>query len=475
MRDLIAKIYRPNSVEHSGTAWLASENHALTCFHCIDDANGQPFPADMHYQLKFESGIEVKAVLVAHDANVDVALLKILDHGFPTKGKILFGKLPRGEDWSRYRAYQKTFWESYGYPVGHKLGLTVEGSINAPETPVDGRVGPPETAIQLSCEHGGLGYLNGLSGGAVVHNNTVVGIIRSGPVEFKHKIIHAVSIERIAEVLAPMREIVNKNSSDAIKIVSPNILNNAGFDTAILSGDERRSSKTRTNLCRQRILAHGRDHDVDSVKNRILAHKARIISLTGADGIGKKTLALSTANEFLNNFDADLYPVKSERALIEVGNALGVKEGADNQMTANLIVEIAQQSFLIVIFSADRLVNFRSSIEHLLKHCDNLHIIAVTEKKLGWAGEQEYAVPLLSMNELRANDSAANLAVLPPIRLFLERARLTKPEFEITDVNAMYIVQLCKLTGGSPFGINIVAALSNQMLSKDSFDLLTGR
>lgn len=471
MRDLIAKVYRPNSEEHSGTAWLASERHALTAFHCIDDMTGAPFPGDTQFRLKFESGLEIKAVMKEHDPNVDVALLEILDRSFPAARKVVFGKLPLGEEWLRYRSFQTPVWESYGYPSGYDLGLAVNGVINQTNAIVNGRLRGQETALQLTCEHGGQGNLDGLSGSAVVHNGSVVGIVRSGPTDFNGKIIHAISIERIAQVLEPVQEIIRQSFVNAVSIVAPNILAGRTKAEAHSLDEERRSSKTRTNVPRKKARVHGRDGDTLKIASDVVYEKKKFISLTGPDGTGRKALALSVANEFLGIvegvFLVDLYPVQQERALLEIANAIGVKEAHSNMLEVNLAVEIGSKSTIVIVFAAEQLKPHEQTIRRLIEACDNLHFIAVTSVPFGWAMEHVYPVQPLDLASVPAQASTNEIAGTPAIEFFAECAKLIDPEFEISDANSRIILDLCTRAGCSRLALRLLAALSGRFLMSE--------
>jgi non-specific serine/threonine protein kinase len=100
---------------------------------------------------------------------------------------------------------------------------------------------------------------------------------------------------------------------------------------------------------------------------------------------------------------------------------------------------------------------------------------------LGVSGEIHFAVPPLSLPNPRHPPTSESLPRYEAARLFVERARAVKPDFEITEQNATAVAQVCYRLDGTPLAIELAAArtkvLSVEQISSrldDRFGLLTG-
>lgn len=466
MKDFVAKIYAPDGDCHTGTAWMVSEKYAITAFHCIDNGKGKPYPTSRRYTLKFESGQNVYAVVDEYDANVDVALLHILDASFQTEGKLIFEKLPSAAAWDKYPGRNQAYWESYGYPLAHDLGLTIGGTVRLPEARVDGLIAGTEPAIQLSCDEGGLGFLNGMSGGAVIYNGSIVGIISSAPPDLKQKVIHAIPIERIIEVLPTVRIIIENNYRWAVEKVAPNIL---GSNIAVaLNLDEKCEIKKTPNLEYKADKFYGRDTDVVNIKALLESEDLRSLSLTGTEGAGKKTLALNVGNNCLKLFErvffVDLSPVQQPRRVLpEIANALEVKEAYDNFIEETLIIEIGNRKILLIVNGSELLKCIIPSLERILNGCPNLRIISIGVERLGLENEQEYRLRPLTLPTDEQIKSRADLENIDVIAFFADFAKKSYSKFKLNEGNLPVIAHLCKLIGGLPLATIIAAAYTANM------------
>ena len=104
----------------------------------------------------------------------------------------------------------------------------------------------------------------------------------------------------------------------------------------------------------------------------------------------------------------------------------------------------------------------------LLGVCPGLQILATSQEALGIAGETVLRVPSLDLPT-------------EAVELFVDRARLHRPDFEMTGVNADAIHQIVNRLDGIPLAIELAAAriavLSPHQIAArldDQFRLLTG-
>jgi predicted ATPase/DNA-binding CsgD family transcriptional regulator len=117
----------------------------------------------------------------------------------------------------------------------------------------------------------------------------------------------------------------------------------------------------------------------------------------------------------------------------------------------------------------------------LLRNCDEVTVMATSREPLGLGGETTWRVPSLTLPSRRGSATAHLLEASDAARLFVERARQTRPSFEITDATAPGVAEICADLDGIPLAIELAAARVRMMSIEriatglaDRFHLLTG-
>jgi non-specific serine/threonine protein kinase len=230
----------------------------------------------------------------------------------------------------------------------------------------------------------------------------------------------------------------------------------------------------------------GREREAAEVARTLAA--ARLLTLTGVGGCGKSRLALHVAaaehERFVDGVAwVELAPL-SDPALAarSVAAALGVREQAGRPLVSTLAGALQERCLLLVLDNCDHLLDACATLaEALLGACPRLTVLATSRQPLGVAGEVAWRVPSLDLPEATVQPTAATLAGVDAVRLFVDRARLVQPSFAVTDANADTVHRLCARLDGLPLAIELAAArlgvLSpDDILARldDRFRLLTG-
>jgi non-specific serine/threonine protein kinase len=140
----------------------------------------------------------------------------------------------------------------------------------------------------------------------------------------------------------------------------------------------------------------------------------------------------------------------------------------------------------LVLDNCEHLIEEAAQLaDALLSACPHLRILATSREALGVEGELVWRVDPLSVPDAdpdahRAH-SGGELARYEAVRLFVERARLRSPHFELTEENARVLVQISRQLEGMPLAIELAAArvraLSLEQIAQrleDSLKLLRG-
>ena len=118
----------------------------------------------------------------------------------------------------------------------------------------------------------------------------------------------------------------------------------------------------------------------------------------------------------------------------------------------------------------------------LLSDCPGLTILATSREALHVRAEQVYAVPPLALPPDGRGPLTANaVRDVAAVQLFVDRARVVRPDFELTDDNAAAVAEICRRLDGLPLAIELAAArlrlFSPEVLRDrldDSLELLRG-
>jgi predicted ATPase/Tfp pilus assembly protein PilF len=234
----------------------------------------------------------------------------------------------------------------------------------------------------------------------------------------------------------------------------------------------------------------GRDTEIEFICRMLQPRTSRLVTLIGTGGAGKTRLSLAVSSRLIPDYQgavafvalADLGEIKLVPAAI--ATALNLSESAVAATDASLmpIVEaLSERPFLLVLDNLEHVLTGAASlVRELLDHVPSLTILATTRQRLGIEGEQEIPVSSLPFPELNA--SAEELLQSASVQLFVDRARLARPDFTLNGVNAAAVARVCARLEGIPLAIELCAAWSQmltpgQMLEKldRRFDLLVSR
>jgi predicted ATPase/predicted Ser/Thr protein kinase len=218
------------------------------------------------------------------------------------------------------------------------------------------------------------------------------------------------------------------------------------------------------NLPAQLTSLVGREAEVATVQQLLLAEHLRLVTLTGAGGIGKTRLALAIATGCLGHFQDGVYFVslasirESHLVLPTLAQTLGLREAPNTTVLQSLQQHLRDKELLLVLDNFEQVVAAAPLVSALLVTAPRLKVLITSREVLQIQGEQEFPVPALALTHLKQLPPPAELAQVAAIKLFVQRAQAVKPGFRIDDSNAAAVAAICKRLDGLPLAIELAAA-----------------
>ena len=230
----------------------------------------------------------------------------------------------------------------------------------------------------------------------------------------------------------------------------------------------KRNESPKTNLPVPITSFIGRKKEVVEIIK--LLEKYRLLTLTGAGGMGKTRLAIHSSNKLVSKFKDGVWWVDlvalNDALLVpqSVARAVGVGELPKQPLIETLAQNLYSKQILLVLDNCEHLILACAQlVDYLLGECKNLRILATSREALGILGETTWPVPPLAMPIARESISTQALNKFESIQLFTERAMSIQPAFELTDQNAKAVVQICQQLNGMPLAIELAAARGKMM------------
>lgn len=234
----------------------------------------------------------------------------------------------------------------------------------------------------------------------------------------------------------------------------------------------------------------GRERDISEVTDLLRAN--RLVTLTGAGGVGKTRLAIAVAEGVVDDNEDGVWFIElsslTDGALLtqSIAKALGIRDAADQSMEETLVNNLTSRSLLLIFDNCEHLMEACAPlVEKLLDACGDVRILTTSRQSLGLIGEIVYRVRSLESPDPATLPTVAAglvtaLTSYDAVRLFVQRATAQRSEFSLTSLNAIDVATVCHRLDGIPLALELAAARVKSMtvaeIAKrlnDSFELLT--
>jgi predicted ATPase len=216
----------------------------------------------------------------------------------------------------------------------------------------------------------------------------------------------------------------------------------------------------------------GRESELCEVQAAMKAH--RLVTLTGAGGVGKTRLATEVAGRMVDEFPDgawlfELAAVADPAAVPDaVAAVLGISQQPGKTVAESVATALEGRVRLLVFDNCEHVLDAAADlIETILAASATTKVVATSREGLGIADEQLWPVPSLGVGT--GIDSAA-------VALFVERAQQVSPRFSVGDAGeAAAVVEICGRLDGIPLAIELAASRMASMTASEVRDRLDQR
>lgn len=225
--------------------------------------------------------------------------------------------------------------------------------------------------------------------------------------------------------------------------------------------------KLKTNLPISATSLIGRAQDIESVLDLLRREDVRLLTLVGPPGIGKTRLALHASMQLSHTLNDGAYLIAlapiADADLIPstITQTLNIQETPGLPPIDRLKDALRDKRMLLLMDNFEQVVSGAPILSDLLEACSGLKMVVTSREALRVRGEHLWQVPPLQQPDLAQALDVTQLAQIPSVSLFIDRARATRPNFVIHNENAEAVAEICVRLSGMPLAIELAAAWVN--------------
>ena len=222
----------------------------------------------------------------------------------------------------------------------------------------------------------------------------------------------------------------------------------------------------------------GREHELEALAELLRDRDVRLVTLTGAGGIGKTRLAAEAALRAQSEFAGGVFFVglgatrEPELVASIVAAALGAG-GNPSAPAAGIADRLRGRDALLVLDTFEHLLDAAPWVGELLAACPALTVLVTSREPLRLRAEREQPVAPLESPEV--GTLPGELARSPASELFVERARAVRPGLVLDPGGARAVAEICRRLDGLPLGIELAAARVRHLPLRDLDEQLEHR
>lgn len=210
----------------------------------------------------------------------------------------------------------------------------------------------------------------------------------------------------------------------------------------------------------------GRGRDVVALRELLLRDEVRLVTITGAAGIGKTRLAVAVAADVEACFPAgswfiDLSSLTDPaRVMVRIGKTLGLLDLRPQTALERMQHALRDQVMLLILDTFEPVLAAGPGLTPLLGACHGLKLLVTSRAPLLVRWEHVFPTPPLDLPDLDDLPAPDQLCHVPAVALFLDRAEAAGAALRLAPENARAVAELCVRLDGLPLALELAATQS---------------
>ncbi len=206
----------------------------------------------------------------------------------------------------------------------------------------------------------------------------------------------------------------------------------------------------------------GRDDDV-AAWQRLLRGR-RLLTLTGAGGVGKTRLAVEAARSVLGDYPDGVRFVElaslaeSELVVHQTAAAIGASLLGDRSVHDSIVASLRHRHTLLIFDNCEHVLTGSAIlIDTIVRNSEKVSIMATSRQALGVEGEVVYRVGSLKVPDINEAIDAETAQRYSAVQLFVDRSQAATGRFELTNENSGSVAEICRRLDGIPLAAELAA------------------